>query len=426
MLVAAADPLLPSLTDDEILDLYESAFTTFGSENCTVCAAEQFEFFAKPGLKSAKRLLTAYKIPHPLAMLVNAQKRERELKMKKESRDRALAKQKGGNLNRTVFHDLLVVDTMHDVMGVSDPDNKLYKVFNRELSQDFPREIKNLYLSSDTRFTKIASDYIRGKSGLTTPACYDMTKHIERQRLDKLILNIFKNTTNTLNIVLDNIVAGVETSQPVSEASFAFIGCAFILVLFSNLRKLGKLTQNDINIIDGDFIKMDGNYIVRFIQLFARSIKRVSQAVNVTVNINTPKQLVINQYNVPSQFNAIFATDIELSRVDYNGVQVPAIRIGQTIYKIKQKMGDYSGSSEVVYPHSKNEFRAYVAGNLSASKELWHLNLLRDAYKAEVAIELDSPFITHDRLAHLYYQMLGGQKGILLRLDHLVQFGVCL
>jgi hypothetical protein len=69
---------------------------------------------------------------------------------------------------------------------------------------------------------------------------------------------------------------------------------------------------------------------------------------------------------------------------------------------------------------TKDDFRDRVAEN-PTNHNLWSLNFLRDAFKAEIALQRDALYLTHDRLAYLYYRMLGGRKGALLGLEPAVQ-----
>jgi hypothetical protein len=76
-----------------------------------------------------------------------------------------------------------------------------------------------------------------------------------------------------------------------------------------------------------------------------------------------------------------------------------------------------SGSkSVIVYPHAKRQFFQHVKNN-PKNKDIWYLNFLRDAFKADVAIETNAVFITHDRLAFTYYKMIGGKHGFLVTVD---------
>jgi hypothetical protein len=77
-----------------------------------------------------------------------------------------------------------------------------------------------------------------------------------------------------------------------------------------------------------------------------------------------------------------------------------------------------------VYPQTKYDFyrsvkRAVVGAAAAATtdaalRRLGLLHFLRDAYKAEMAVQHDAFFMTHDRLSYLYYRMLGGTRGFLL------------
>ena len=65
----------------------------------------------------------------------------------------------------------------------------------------------------------------------------------------------------------------------------------------------------------------------------------------------------------------------------------------------------------------KSDFCQYVLAD--PNKSLWALNFLRDAFKADVAVAEDCVYITHDRLAFVYYKMIGGTRGFLIAFDEL-------
>jgi len=188
---------------------------------------------------------------------------------------------------------------------------------------------------------------------------------------------------------------------PMSRGMMMLIGCAYMIVLLSNMKHLDLLgSSQTVEFLDGFFMKIDGKYVGRFLTLFCKTIKRLTF---LDTSILPYKQF--KSITHPKHFNRLFPE----ARASVDGIE---IKLGGNVYDFAS-----SGSkSEIVYPHAKREFFQHVKNNLQ-NKDLWYLNFLRDAFKADVAIETNAVFITHDRLAFTYYKMIGGKHGFLVMVD---------
>lgn len=135
-------------------------------------------------------------------------------------------------------------------------------------------ELKNAFLSSSHAFTCLAADYILQKNNMKN-TLVDKTTHVQMSHMvrDKA----------PLKFVLDNIVASIKYNGTIPAAHVGLLGCAVILVLIANMKRLGLIkTYDTIEFYDGLFLRIDGDYIRKFIVLFLKSVKRLSQ---ITTNV---------------------------------------------------------------------------------------------------------------------------------------------
>jgi hypothetical protein len=345
-------------------------------------------FFAKPTLKNAKRLLRAHKLPLPLEPLFKKPNR------RKKNQEQ---KQKGGG---THFQELMMFDTCHDLVDCH-PKETVYKMFKNHLPAG---ELKNAFLSSNHAFTRLAADYILQKNNMKNTLVdigpnVDKTTHVQMSHMvrDKA----------PLKFVLDNIVASIKYNGTIPAAHVGLLGCAVILVLIANMKRLGLIkTYDTIEFYDGLFLRIDGDYIRKFIVLFLKSVKRLSQ---ITTNVLVKDyHYASKQHTVykPMYFNQAFP--------EFNAtLHTTQVQIGSNFYDIKT-----SSNGKICVPHTKADVCQYVLAD--PNKSLWALNFLRDAFKADVAVAEDCVYITHDRLAFVYYKMIGGTRGFLIAFDELV------
>ena len=349
------------------------------------------DFVEKPTLIRAQDLLKRYKIHLPLSSMLPKKKQSHSV----PKRD-AIEKAKGdlkaqGGGKPSLQYELLVLDTMHDLLN-TEPVAVL-NIFKREI--EIPKPLKDDYLKSSYSFTRNAALFIEQKANIQiNHSGFDLaTKKAHDFKLASAI-----SSWTSLTFVLDNFVADLKNGGggPESRGTMMLIGCAYMIVLLSNMKHLDLLGSfQNVCFLDGFFMKIDGDYVSRFLTLFSKTIKRLTF---LDTSILPYKQF--KSITQPKHFNRLFPE----ARASVDGVE---IKLGGNLYDF---------ASSIVYPHTKREFFQHVKNN-PKNKDIWYLNFLRDAFKADVAIETNAVFITHDRLAFTYYKMIGGKHGFLICAD---------
>ncbi len=303
----------------------------------------------------------------------------------------------GGYNTTTIQYELLILDTMHDLIGTN--IYTIFKIFKNEF--DIPKNLKDSFMKSNYSFTREAAQYIQTKARI--PALQNTTFNNETKKAYDANLAAAISQWTNLKFVLDNFVAGLY-GGPMSQGVMIILGCAYLIVLLSNMKHLGMLKASrpqSVTFYDGFFMMLDGKYISRFYTLFCKTIKRLT-------HFDTFVRPIVefSQILQPTSFNRLFPeAQATMSR---NDIQIR----GQT-FSIFPKN---PLPNTIYYPHTKEEFLHHVKKN-PKEKTLWYLNFLRDAFKADVALETNSIFVTHDRLAHTYYKLAGGKMGFLISLN---------
>jgi hypothetical protein len=355
------------------------------------------DFVEKPTLKHARNLLKRYKIHLPLSTMLpkNKQSHSTRPETKPDANPKVQPKAKGGG-KPSLQYELLVLDTMHDLLN-NEPETVL-KIFKREM--DLPKPLKDDFLKSSYSFTRNAANYIEKKANITlNHSGFDLaTKKAHDFKLASAI-----SSWTSLTFVLDNFVADLKNGGggPMSRGMMMLIGCAYMIVLLSNMKHLDLLgSSQSVNFLDGFFMNIDGDYAARFLGLFCKTIKRLT-----FLDTSVVPYITYSNITTPKHFNRLFPE----ARASVDGVE---IKLGDNVYNFAS-----SGSkSAIVYPHTKREFFQHIKNN-PLNKDIWYLNFLRDAFKADVAMETNAVFITHDRLAFTYYKMIGGKHGFLICAD---------
>lgn len=373
--------------------------------------------------RKRKKLLASYNIPLPLSTKLLKPK-----KAKKPTKITTTEKKEGGaGDTKAIIKELFILDTMHDLIGSNSPQI-IYKLFEKEIiKMTNSIEIKQLFLKNSYEFTKYVYDYLCVKSNtlifksqvdLKSRKIFDDILFMRLRSASPRLQNITK-----LEFILDNFVASLKTTAgDESEGTLAFVACAFMLVLFANMKRLNLLDNlgDTIILYDGLFLhlgsaspRMDGDYIKRFLILFLRSIKRVTSVVSAQIQDYKPRVIreMKKQFHKPVFFNKYLDTDAHI--ISYPAKNV--ISINNNEYEILKSS---DSTNTIVFPHNKVKFYLYIKNSLSTSnpnsKDLWYLNFLRDSYKADIAVLDNLVYMTHDRLAYLYYRLIGGKNGILL------------
>lgn len=366
------------------------------------------DFIEKPTLTSARKMLKAYQVHLPLSTLLKKNRKKKSKKIQdgapnvgaiasasESGKDKRNSGPKSGGKPVTLQYELMVLDTMHDLLD-TDPEN-VYKIFKNEFDNGMPKHLKDAFFKSTYSFTRDAASYVERRANIDVR---DVAFNLASKKALDFSLVGLVSSWNNLSFVLDNFADGLRNGGggPQSQGVLMLIGCAYLIVLLSNMKHLGILPQrNNITFIDGFFMNIDGSYISRFLTLFCKSLKRLT-----LLNTNVVPFVQARNITRPKYFCKLFGLQVAISKSD--------IVIDGNAYGVFLQN---PLPNQVYWPHSKAQFWQHVRAN-SSNKDLWYINFLRDAFKADVALETDSVFVTHDRLAFTYYKMIGGKHGFLL------------
>jgi len=391
MFASSSNPTPRIIPDDVILE----NFTDIGVEPSALIYPDIMLFCEKPTLKNAKALLKTYSIHLPLSTLFPSKPKRKKNKQKDSS-------VKNGGRNNTIIEELLILDTMHDLLDTEPV--LIYDIFKKEM--DIPAELKQSFLKSQYSFTRDAAHYIQGKANITMNNTYFDNK--SKKTYDFALASSISTWTN-MTFVLDNFVTSFVQGGggPQSQGTLQLIGCAYLIVLLANMKRLNMLIgHQNITFVDGFFMFIDGNYVSRFLSLFCKSIARLTH-----LNTSVKAYSLFSNIKIPKYFNNLFPGANVI-------VEKTNVTFRNNTYNIvpQQQQSLQSQQSAITFPHNKANFFNHVKNN-PKNKDLWHLNFLRDAFKADIAVESGYVFITHDRLAYTYYKLIGGQHGFLLALE---------
>jgi hypothetical protein len=451
----------PRTPDNDLVRLYTEAYGLHPTLPA-VSTHELVDYLKRPTLRNARRVLRSYRIPEPLRGFLPVTRRaappSSTAPNAPSSSSRGASQppppppppspQKGAappkKTRDALFRELLLYDTLHDLHPVprNDPDctplDVLDWVAGRNNLSDMPRELRNAFLLRETYFTRLVAEHMLAQSGMSMYGYYvpmQAPERLHRQTEGALSATVQDRFVRgvpallqdgTLNVVLDNVVAGLATESTVSEATLAGIACAFLTALLTNVfrakRAAGDMadTPTTILLYDGLFLQLDGhNYVQRFWNLYCRTLKRC-------VHVRTVEVVTLKKSEAPPPriFNRIFGTDVALEEAkttdpeDTQGwLTLHGQRYPIVVKSQRRRRGATKRNNPITFPHTKETFYAHVKSLREQSSDLWTLNFLRDAYKTDVAFQNNWIYLTHDRLAYLYYKMLGGMRGVLLTLE---------
>lgn len=252
---------------------------------------------------------------------------------------------------------------------------------------------KTMFLAKDKSFTRTVFEHLKNKANVSLIKYELSSRDVNKYLDDELYARL--HDMDDLHIVLDNIVVVQKSTHTDGEATIAYVACAFLLCLLTNLARINPdAVKKPIYIYDGLFIKIDGTYVQRFAVMFLKAIKRCAKTYKVELKYIPTSQS-------PIYFNRLLHVNARLSN-DH-------VIIGNSSYDVfTANTPDTSGN--IWYPHTKKMFCQHVMNekNKGIVKELCY------AYKADVALATNALYMTHDQLAFLYYRLIGGKRGVLL------------
>ena len=398
-IIASSDNQLPPRLskDEDATDFFDSLKR---SNLPSIITDAMQSFFRRPTLKLARKVLSGLGIPHPLrSQLKDLKKCHYSI---------------GGALDTpAAIHQLLAIDTLHDLADTTQLA-AIHKLIVDGLRVQFPKDLKQSFLSTPKAFTKDAATYLCNETNIKLISA----ESTEQTKLVNTIISTRTYTANKLEIVMDNLVANVKFGATLHGASLGLAACAYILLLCNALYRLGKIKDcSGVVIYDGWFQLYDGNKVGRFLTLYSRAIKRTTAAPQCQITS-------LNTQIIPTHFNANLGVNARLMVYtnSVTGDQSPYIAFNGKNYLVTSPTTQPDPEllaicEQIHFPHYKRQFINLVETHKKQSRDLWYLNFLRDCIKAEVALQKGAIYITHDRLAYLYYRIIGGHNGFFLHVD---------
>jgi hypothetical protein len=358
-----------------------------------------------------------------------------------------------------LFEELRVYDTLNDLIcRPSKTAEAIWAQHQKDLPPDAPPTLRADFLDSDEfdAFAQTAAAHLQRKAGirltsLTLPegdagdgtgaqedlaaARHPTTRHSDAA--DSAAADADDGLP--LDVVMDGVIPAFPDNNECNAGHLVLAGVsfAFLHVLFVQLsrRRLLPPSCRRLRLFDGFFLQLaHRSYIKHFLGAYLRSLQQFTGlAVRIEqLDLNAPSA------RVPVRFNALFGTRVALGMptrgqacVFMDGVAYPLVqRVPEAVSAAEDAnlppydwfSADASSVERTVYPQTKYDFYRSVKRALAtespaspaALRRLGLLHFLRDAYKAEMALQHGAFFMTHDRLSYLYYRMLGGTRGFLL------------
>jgi hypothetical protein len=225
---------------------------------------------------------------------------------------------------------------MHDLLGTN--IYTIFKIFKNEF--DIPKNLKDSFMKSNYSFTREAAQYIQTKAHLQNTTFNNETNKSLRCQPRRGNLSVDESQ---IRLGQFRLYGG-----PMSQGIMIILGCAYLIVLLSNMKHLGMLKAarpQSVTFYDGFFMMLDGKYISRFYTLFCKTIKRLT-------HLDTLVRPIVefSQILQPTSFNRLFPE--AQAKIFQSEIQIR----GQT-FSIFSKNPI---PNTIYYPHTKEEFLHHV------------------------------------------------------------------
>ena len=129
-------------------------------------------------------MLKHYNVHLPLSTLMPKQKKRQK---------RTIKESNNGGKNTTIQYELLILDTMHDLLG-TEPQH-IYNILKNEIDlSKSSKSLKDSFLKSNYSFTRDAASYILQKANITIQNTY--VDNQTRKAYDFALAASISNWTN--------------------------------------------------------------------------------------------------------------------------------------------------------------------------------------------------------------------------------------
>jgi len=208
--------------------------------------------------------------------------------------------------------------------------------------------------------------------------------------------------TSILTLCFDGFLMYLQTDAPYEVFIKTLFETALVLIAFTE----SKMTITRLEIVDGFLQEVDGFYFDTFIKSYIDYLSLLLTGLVVVrkiIGIVQPKFM-------PVRINATRST-VELG----NGTNIP--------YQGRFKDFDFHKEEDIFKFHlpftKKTLKRMFKLCSEDPSEDVQRMlhaavqiNFVRDAYRIDLAIQNGWAFVTHDRLAFLYYSILANSENV--------------
>jgi len=208
---------------------------------------------------------------------------------------------------------------------------------------------------------------------------------------------ILQTDGEELTICLDGFLNNLQSNSNRNLFEDTCLESGLLLLL---LHRSGK-TFKKLTLVDGLFNEIDNFYLVDYIHKYISALSIIMKGV---VVVATQVQPVSPKY-IPFDILTLGSSSIQLK----NGAIIP-ISDRQNAWHI----WDVNALQTFHVPYSKRDLTALFAKNKNSTDHdvqqvlcnAAEVNFFRDAYRIDLAIQNNWSYITHDRLAFVFYNIL--------------------
>lgn len=429
-------------------------------EDLLILTPEFYAYRMQPTLENAYALLDSYRIPVPLFAMQEQQERHERYALRNPTNPNSVPSSapqapQGGAPSSTSTREhwqtnMAYLDLLHDLYEHGTLPNQMVMVDRllnmTTLSPEKRREVKRVVNgalangSFTLRLARIICDLpawqtVSGKqhksNGRWLFALEDNLKLVQ-------ILTGYQSAFagHSMPLVIDGIYRAFTERMDASEAIRSLSLCAFVHIMFSlcpsihmiryptTAMTIGTTTPTppsmpvqEIRILSGFFQEVDFGQ-ARFLEKLAADLsKHVGWVDAVRVERVAP--------TLPSHSMSGFEIKGDPPTLLYDGILIPKIAKNSLRRGIRANMKpanmmkvyerdfglgytkqDLFGMFVAAAQLNQSEWAEY----LPFVRRVAHVNLFRDAYRVDVAVEKEAVFITGDRLAQVYYAQQTAQS----------------
>lgn len=383
------------------------------------------QFLFNPTIETATQFLKHEKIHVPfeslLAQAVSTSLNEGSASKRPRS-------QRGG-INTERILNLSRLDFLHDIHNSFFVNRNVVDktLDNTTLSDDQKQHVRDIMKSKQSVTSKLASVIVPQMPGqcIEYNTQQAISQDIELYKWTKKKLE--KNSD--VSIVLDGIYSSFDNNKDVNDYTRSLVIFAFTMVLMGNMyeagvsfyvktgtqHKMAKVKSmpkhcKSITFLTGIFQTVDISEYNAFLHTW---ISRLNDIINWS-DVVTMKHVNVDPINQRFQFSKDFRYALLDSSLRVSNKQLTSGNGNSNIAMLKHI------SKHLTFNYKKEDLRAIMNLFESLNETEWQtwkhvlyqlidINFFRDAYRAEVAIQTHSIFITIDRLAYLYYDIQAPQ-----------------